>query len=603
MLAPAASAQHPLRHMMDARDVRFSRAHPIINYVLRVDSTDLSGWSVEMHIRNAPDSFRVALARHPEYHDRWFRYMEGLTISAPDRPATIAGVDSGPWIVRAQGGESVIRYRFRNPAPELPQRAAWRPFLTPTGGLTGGPQAFMYVVGAELAPSHVQVDLPTSWHLATALTPTADPTVFFAASVDALVESPMLVGRFRDWRYRVDGVPHRVVYWSLPNGSAFDTTRFVDGLQRLTRETVALFGRAPYRDYTWMFQDGAYGGLEHPSSVTLGAPSDELAKDPMSQLPEAAHEFIHTWNLMRIRPTEYAGVDYRAPAPSAGLWFSEGLTIYYADALLRRAKLPTFDTTRLDHLSQLITRYVDNPGAAKLSAELVSRVAYNAAPGATGDYSVSAHMQGELIGTMLDFIIRDATGGTRTMDDVMRAMLDRFSGERGFTGRDIERVVEDVCHCNVTPFLDAHVRSASAIDIARYARLAGLELAVKREPATREGKPEPDLRLLGWNPEGAAEFRLRVTNPSSAWGKAGLHTNDRLVSINGQAVANWPELRTFLRALHIGDTVRVVVARPAGPFSTTVRVTGYDRSRVTLTPSARATARQVAIRERWLTGW
>jgi predicted metalloprotease with PDZ domain len=602
-LASAASAQHPLRHTMDGRDLRFARSQPIVSYLLRVDSADLSGWSVEMRIRNAPDSFRVAMARHPEYHDRWFRYVQGLSITAPDGPATIAGVDSGPWIVRAPGGESVISYRIRLPAPEEGQRAAWRPFLTPTGGLTGGPHTFMYVLGAELAPSHVEVKLPASWNVATALPRTNDPAVFFAPSVDVLMESPLFVGRFHDWSYRVDGVPHRVVYWSLPNGSAFDTATFVGALEKFSRQAVALFGRAPYRDYTFVFQDGAYGGLEHPGMVTLGTPSATLAQNPLAEMREAAHEYFHTWNLMRIRPAEYAGVDYRAPAASAGLWFSEGLTIYYGDALLRRAKLPGDGATRLVHLTNLIARYLDNPGASKLSAELVSRVAYNAAPGATGDYSVSTHMQGELIGTLLDFVIRDATGGTRSMDDVMRLMLERFSGERGFTGRDVERAVSDVCRCNVTPFFDAHVRSGTPIDIARYVRLAGLEMDVKREPVVRDGQPEPDLRLYGWNTDGSSDFRLRLMHPDNVWGRAGLHTGDKLVSLNGGTVANWPELRTFLRSLRTDDTVRVAVARASGPFTTLVRVSGYDHHQVTLRLAERASAKQVAIRERWMTGW
>src|SRR5438876_8231875 len=37
------------------------------------------------------------------------------------------------------------------------------------------------------------------------------------------------------------------------------------------------------------------------------------------------------------------------------------------------------------------------------------RSAYGAAPGALGDYSASTHLQGELLGTMLDLIVRDAT--------------------------------------------------------------------------------------------------------------------------------------------------------------------------------------------------
>jgi predicted metalloprotease with PDZ domain len=600
--ASVAGAQHPLRHFVDAVDMRFSRSQPVIDYTLRVDSAGQTGWSVEMHIRSAPDSFQLTMARHPEYDDRYSRYVEAVTITGARGTPSIVRTDSALWTVRGSGGESTVRYRIQLPAPERPRRAAWRPFLTPTGGLTGGPHAFMYVIGSTLAPSHVKVHAPSSWKIVTALTPTIDSTVFFAPSVDALVESPIFVGRVHDWSYRVDGVPHRVVYWSLPEGTPFDSTAFVGALERFSQQAVALFGRAPYRDYTFVFQDGAYGGLEHPASVTLGALSEDMAKNPFAPIEEAAHEYFHTWNLMRVRPAEYAGVSNRAPVPSAGLWFSEGLTIYYADALMRRAGIPGSYPTRDAHLRTLLERYLENSGTAKYSAEQVSRVAYNAGPLALGDYSVSTHMQGEVIGTMLDFIIRDATNGARSMDDVMRLMLERHSGETGFVGRDIERAVSDVCRCSVKSFFDAHVRGGSRIDVGRYVRLAGFQLEISREPAARDGVALADMRVFGYNPEGEAGMRLRLIEPTSAWGRAGLHTGDRVVSMNGAAVSTWPAMRSILSALRIGDTLAVVVNRPSGQVATRVAIMGYDRPTVRLTPLDRASPTQKSIRERWLQG-
>ena len=44
---------------------------PVINYTLRVDSTELSGWNVEIRLRTISDTFRLAMAAHPEYDDRY----------------------------------------------------------------------------------------------------------------------------------------------------------------------------------------------------------------------------------------------------------------------------------------------------------------------------------------------------------------------------------------------------------------------------------------------------------------------------------------------------------------------------------------------------
>ncbi len=466
-------AQHPLRDPADAVEIRYAASQPVIGYTLRVDSADLSGFGVEVHVRNAGDTFRLAMAAHPEYDDRFWRFVEGISVTTPRGPGAVTREDSALWRVVAPGGDAVLRYRIRLPPAELVSPAAWRPFLAPSGGLVGGPHAFMYVLGATLAPAHVALDLPASWDVATGLEPTADPRIFFAPSADILIDSPMLVGRLRNWRFSVDGVPYRVAYWPLPDATPFDTTALVAGLKGLVTQAVALFGRAPYREYTFQLRDGTFGSLEHLNSVTMGAPSATLAQGQTGILAEAAHEYFHTWNLMRIRPVEYRGVDYRPPIPSRVLWWSEGITMLYADLLLRRAGLPTFDSTRTAHLASLMARYLGSPGNSRFSPERVSSVTYGAPPDALGDYSASVHLQGELLGTMLDFVIRDATRGARSLDDVMRLMLKRFSGARGFTRPLRARREPD------------RVQPLPRAPGARGARHAAPGLGTRRQPGAR----------------------------------------------------------------------------------------------------------------------
>jgi predicted metalloprotease with PDZ domain len=561
----------------------------IIQYTLRVDSTDLSGWDVEIRLRSPADTFRMAMAAHPEYDGRYFRYVTDFTVEP--RAAVVSKVDSAVWQVVVPKGAVRVRYRIALPPPEPLPRAAWRPFLTPTGGLVGGPHAFMYVLGAEAMPVAVALELPRSWRVATALEPTRDPRQFLARNAAALMEAPILAGPLREWRFTERGVPHRVVYWPLPDATPFDTSAFVSGIQRLVHQTFALFGRAPYREYTFLFQDGAYGGLEHPSSVTLGARSENLARDPNERLAETAHEFFHTWNLMAIKPAEYRDIDYRTQPPVSSLWFSEGVTLYYADLLLRRAGIPLSDSTRLAHLERVLARYAANPAYDRFSAEAISRVAYNAEPSALGDYTASTHLQGEVLATMLDFIVREATGGSRTLDDVMRALFAR--SESRIDGRVIEQTVERVCSCDVTPFFDAHVRGAQPLDFHRYLGLAGLRATTRWSPAVSNGEPERDLRIFGWEP-GDGGVRLVISNPASIWGRAGLHSRDRLISVNGERIATWPGLRSALQRLRLGDTVRIAVERDAGPFEALVVVAGFERPTVSIagTPDA--------IGRRWL---
>jgi predicted metalloprotease with PDZ domain len=567
---------------------------PAISYSLELDAADLSVLNVTMHVRNAPETFHVAMARHPEYDDRFWRYVEGLQVDAAAGPASVTTLDQNLWQVSAPGGEATLRYRIRLPASGHTARAAWRPFLTSTGGLIGDLHTFLYMVEEPHAPSHVMLRLPAGWKVATALAPTSDPNINFAASGDVLAESPILAGQLRDWHFMVNETPYRVSYWPLPDASAFDGGTFVAGIEKLVREAVALFGAAPWREYSFLLQDGALGALEHPDSLTLGVPSATLAGNPYAFHEQIAHEFVHAWNLMRIHPAEYHGIDYHAAKPSAGLWFSEGLSMFYADLLPRRAGLPTETPTRAAHLEELIARYLAEPGDARFSAEQVSRAANDARPGALGDYSASTHLQGELLGTMLDLIIRNATANRRSMDDVMRAMLDRFSGTRGFTGRDIENIVAELCGCSVTSFFDAYVRGAAPIKFNRYLDLAGLHM-----DAVWQKSDTPDLSSWAWMDPGDNTLRIAIADPASVWGRAGLHTGDQILGVNGVTLKSAAEFRDTVRRLHVGDIVAIEVKHSGAIRTATVALTSLERPKVRISELAHVTERQRAVLNQW----
>src|SRR3989449_5908136 len=167
---------------------------------------------------------------------------------------------------------------------------------------------------------------------------------------------------------------------------------------------------------------------------------------------------------------------------------------------------------------------------------------------------------------MLDLIVRDATNGARSIDDVMRAMLERFSGERGFGGRDVERTVAHVCGCTVRPFFEAHVRGSQPIDFDRYLRLIGMRARVSWTPALdRDGRPAADLRGSAWQPPGENALSLLISNPASVWGRAGLHSGDRLVAVNGAAGAGRGGFPGGRHPLQNGDTVTGEGRRGTGP--------------------------------------
>ena len=595
------ASQHPLKHWTDAIETRYNLKDPSVDYLLTVDPADFSSFSVEMRIRNVPDTFKVAMVTHPEYDDRYWKYVEGFSAKAKNGNGKVVREDSSLWKIVTNGREAVLHYRVQLPVVNG-IRSSWKAYLTPTGGLVGGPHSFMYVVGATLVPSHITFSIPQDWEIVTGLQATSDPKTFYAPSVFSLVDAPVAIGKFKSWSFRVDNIPHRVTYWPLPDVKPFDTTTLVSSIEKLVKQALILFGRLPYREFNFMLQDGAVGALEHNNSVTVGAPSSQLANGVYDILSEIAHEYFHTWNLVRIHPVEYVDVSYKSQALSKGLWFSEGLTIFYADLLLRRAGLHVFDSTRLFHLENLIRRYLSTPGYLKFSAEKISEAAYGPR-GMLGDYAANPHLQGEILGTLLDLVIRDATNGNKTMDDVMVKMLERFSGEKGFTSKHIEQTINDVCGCNVQQFFQDYVFGYKQIDFSKYLKLIGLQYTREwKDVLANDQRPVPDLRAFVYQLPDENNWRIGLSNPASAWGKAGLHTGDIVKTVNGNVLTSFMDFRNIQRSAKIGDTITVEIERPSGVRKIDVVMKGYQQPVVRIAELPTRTDKQKKLFDQWVKG-
>jgi predicted metalloprotease with PDZ domain len=591
LVAAALTASSPLGAQARALDP--------VDYQLVVDSADLSGWTVEMHVHDAPATLRLAMAAHPEYDDRFWRYVRDFSATNAAGPLAVAREDSAVWRISDTGGGDVaIRYRIELPPADGGVRGSWVPFLAPTGGLIGGPHSFLYVLGGEAAPARVDLRLPPGWTAAGALGDRPGARTFSAPDVATLLDSPVLVGRLRRWSFEVDGVPHEVAYWPRPDAVAFDTAALVGKLTGIVRQASALFGGLPYPRFAVLLQDGAYGGLEHESSTTIGAPSAELAGDDADFLLSTAHEYFHAWNLVRLRPAGWGGLTHLPPGRTREPWWSEGVTMYYADLLLRRAGLVT--TSRLDVLRGQAAAYLDNPGHARISPEQAGWTSPDQ-PGVNGDFSADHYLQGTMIATVLDLAIRDSTAGRRSLDDVMRALVAEHPQPGGYTGMDVERTAGRVCGCTLHGFFERHVRGAALLDFAPALRSLGLRPRVWMEPVRDSaGRPEPDLRVWVFVRRGETQPRFVIDDPRSAWARAGLHTGDAIVSINGTATADRRAALTAIRSLRTGDRARVEYLRGGRPMVAEVVVGGYERTRVAFEDLPTVTAAQHAARERWM---
>jgi predicted metalloprotease with PDZ domain len=580
------------------------KPEPRISYVLTINPADLSGIDVAMKIEGAPSTIRLAMAVHPEYNDRFWRYIRDLRAEVSGKPVSVAIDSDHSWRIQTQRGDAIVRYRIQLPQENPTSRAVWHTALRADGASINSTDTFLYLPDFPRSPVEVGLNIPENWQIRSALaggtTPVLEPQYTVSGDATTLLDSPILLGALRTWSFAVQGVPHRIVYWPLPNATPFDTTEFVSAIERFARQAFAVFGKAPYASYTFLIEDGAWGGLEHVGSVSIGAQSSDLARDPRAYMSEIAHEYFHTWNLVALNPRGLPSASADPPTHTRELWWSEGVTIYYAETLRRRAGIPEAGQTRLRELEEEIDRFHGNAGNSYLSPERGSWASIDPPDLGTGDYLSNYYTQGRLIAYALDIIIADSTRGRRGIDDVMRSMYDRFAKKSAFTGADIEHATHDVCQCNVHQFFEDHVRGARPIDFNALLAPLGLRVVLATAPvADSTGARYPDLRITAYAPPAGGRMRVRIMDPRTVWTSAGLHTGMEWTSLNRIPIDSFPDFRRAIRSIRLGDLVPVEVVRNGVKQQINVRVTGYDRTRARVVEIPNATEEQLERRRLW----
>src|SRR5206468_13097340 len=154
-------------------------------------------------------------------------------------------------------------------------------------------------------------------------------------------------------------------------------------------------------------------------------------------------------------------------------WIAEGITNYYGHLMQRRAGLWN-DGELWTRLLQQITEIENSPGSSLMSAEESSLSApfIDDAPHAQqtnlANSSISYYPKGEILGVVLDLLIRGKTNGKASLDQVMRRMYEEFYLKspnatyylrgRGYKNEDFEHMVSEVAGADMSDFFKRYVR-------------------------------------------------------------------------------------------------------------------------------------------------
>jgi predicted metalloprotease with PDZ domain len=167
----------------------------------------------------------------------------------------------------------------------------------------------------------------------------------------------------------------------------------------------------------------------------------------------------------------------------------------------------------------------------------------------------------------------------------------------------MERISGAVCGCNVAGFFESYVRGAAPIDFARYLQLAGLAMDLEWRKSTAEEKaPDDRAEIYAWTPYGEAAPHIQLMNPENGWGRAGIHTGDKILKFNGAQVNSVAAFRKMLDPLRVGDTIRLEVMHAGSLRETTVTIGAQQIPVVRIRELPEVTARQREVFAHWSKG-
>jgi len=521
------------------------------------------------------------------------RYVHGFGASTPDgQPLFWDKLDKDTWRIATHGATRVAVQFLTDPdslALELSRAGADFAYFN-------GTNLFLYPVAGGLDfPSDVYFDVPAGWRIATGLAGTGESGHYRAASYHDLVDSPTFLGHFALDSVAVDGRPIRFAIWPDTDLTPALWDTVADVLRRIASEQNRIMGGPPYDAYTVLVlappsEMEWAGGLEHRNSqldaISIGFFAPDRRRGVLGEFtrPLLSHEFFHLWNVKRARPAEMWPYDYAHAQYTPLLWWSEGVTDYYADVTLARSRLWTLD--------QFVASMGADVAQVEAAAEIVS----------VEDASIDTwikpvwvdeeqyyYPKGALLGLMLDIRIREATGNAHGLDDVMRQLLaDSWGRGRGFTTQDLLGIIR-AWYPGVDDFYRRYIQGREPLPYAEVLPRGGI--AVDQQ--------ESKVPMVGVSSEKDQDGGALVSSvaPGSLADAIGLQSGDVLLRVGDVATNGplWPITFRLRYADAEGREVQVVFRHAGREISRTgtIRVQIERAVRLRRDPAATPAARAI----------
>ncbi|AMV28594.1 M61 glycyl aminopeptidase [Gemmata sp. SH-PL17] len=534
--------------------------------VLEVDARELPRRLVHatIDIPCKPGQLRLAYPKwFPGSHGPHGRVEDiaGLRIETADGttvPWTRDEVDLHRFVVKVPDGVKQIRVKLDTVCESAgPDRAGIYTVGTPDLGVINWNTCLVYPEGpaADDQPVSARLRLPDGWKHATALKADGEPgkggaIAFRQVSLATLVDSPLIAGRhLKTFKLDAGAGPPAFLHLTSESSEALNLDpKVVDLYSRVVREAWALFGTAHYPEYHFLVVcSDALGkfGLEHLSCSLNGVGERGLIDEKLRKdwwlanlLP---HEYAHSWCGKYRRPAAMITADFHTPQKTKLLWVYEGLTEYLGEVLSVRSGLLTPEEYKLSLTNKIraLSRTDGRRWRPLEDTAVAAHISRN--PGNSWNQlrrGQDFYMEGMLLWYECDAVIREKSGGAKSLDDFCKRFFAAVPGKKEVAGYDLADVVRDL-KATVDHDWEAFLqRRVTAPQESLPLEVVG-QLGYRLKYADKA----PGVGILGAPPENPAADSLGLSvpggvvatvDPGLPGDKAGLAPGMKVLGVNGK---------------------------------------------------------------------
>ncbi len=418
---------------------------------------------------------------------------------------------------------------------------------------------------AAAIPVDASLTTPPDWQIACQLATVEhhkDRWRFARASLRDLIDQPLIASaHLVEQAVDSTGGPPAMVSLASMSGATVLDPLWVAKLGQATKQALALFGRAHYRSYRWLYVsgDGLEGiGLEHANCSLCGIGDEAIGAYDKASYDDRnmpVHEYVHSWCGKHVRPAAMATEDFQEPQRLGLLWVYEGLTQYLGEVLGVRAGLASEEEFR-HQLAFYLHDLSHQRGRAWRSIEDTARSSY-----LLRDWSRHYHelrrdqdyyIEGMLFWLEADLIIRSESHGLRSLDDFARAFLGapvEPGALRRYALEDVVAALEAVQHHDWRALIDSRIREVHPELDLSFLAASGWRLDYQ---LGGPGKELDDDAMLDARQSLGCQFhegRVSDVVPGSPAERAGLYDGIEVGKVNGMEM-NAKNLEQALRSAH-----------------------------------------------------